>query len=124
MLLYCGFSRPPPARVYAPSRALNLMSRVSLCSRKKHNSSLQLWRRHLQELSIGAWLTRQTSRDNTTSTCSGLLTVTQPTSDGETEMGDSSLSSVVKKELGLRLVSTKGPVQAIVIDHLELPSAN
>jgi uncharacterized protein (TIGR03435 family) len=45
-------------------------------------------------------------------------------SDGETEMGDSSLSSVVKKELGLRLVSPKGPVQAIVIDHLELPSAN
>lgn len=35
-----------------------------------------------------------------------------------------SLTTAVQEQLGLKLESTKGPVEVIVIDHLEKPSAN
>jgi uncharacterized protein (TIGR03435 family) len=34
------------------------------------------------------------------------------------------LFTAIQEQLGLKLVSTKAPVDVIVIDHLERPSAN
>ena len=45
---------------------------------------------------------------------------------GETLSTDTSSPSIFSavQQLGLRLESTKGPVQILVIDHVEKPSAN
>jgi uncharacterized protein (TIGR03435 family) len=40
------------------------------------------------------------------------------------EPGGPSLFTAIEEQLGLKLESTKGPVDVIVIDHLDLPSAN
>lgn len=40
------------------------------------------------------------------------------------EAGGPSLFTAIEEQLGLKLDSTKGPVDVIVIDHLDLPSAN
>jgi uncharacterized protein (TIGR03435 family) len=40
--------------------------------------------------------------------------------------GDSgpSIFAAIEDQLGLKLVSAKGPVEVIVVDHIEKPSAN
>ena len=40
------------------------------------------------------------------------------------EAGGPSLFTAIEEQLGLKLESTKGPVDVIVIDHIDLPSAN
>lgn len=40
------------------------------------------------------------------------------------QAGGPSLFTAVEEQLGLKIESTKGPVDVIVIDHLDLPSAN
>jgi uncharacterized protein (TIGR03435 family) len=35
-----------------------------------------------------------------------------------------SIFTAIQEQLGLRLESTKGPVDVLVIDHVERPSAN
>jgi uncharacterized protein (TIGR03435 family) len=36
----------------------------------------------------------------------------------------SSVFTAIEEQLGLKLISGKGPVEVIVIDHVERPSAN
>jgi uncharacterized protein (TIGR03435 family) len=52
--------------------------------------------------------------------------VTMPGAGGTTPPDDSgpSIFTAVQEQLGLKLVSTKGPVDTIVIDHIERPSEN
>jgi uncharacterized protein (TIGR03435 family) len=40
------------------------------------------------------------------------------------EAGGPSLFTAIEEQLGLKLESTKGSVDVIVIDHIDLPSAN
>ena len=48
-----------------------------------------------------------------------------PTRDTSTEdAGSPSLFTAIEEQLGLKIESSKGPVDVIVIDHLDLPSAN
>jgi uncharacterized protein (TIGR03435 family) len=46
--------------------------------------------------------------------------------DGEQETADSGpdIFAAVEEQLGLKLESAKGPVDTIVIDRIEMPSAN
>jgi len=48
------------------------------------------------------------------------------TPDGQQETADSgpSIFAALEEQLGLRLVAAKGPVDTIVVDHLEKPSPN
>jgi uncharacterized protein (TIGR03435 family) len=47
-----------------------------------------------------------------------------PPPDAPNEFKTPSILSALQEQLGLRLESTKGPVEVIVIDHLERPSSN
>ena len=46
------------------------------------------------------------------------------TSPGAGDPDSVSLFTAIQEQLGLKLVPTKGPVQVLVIDHIERPSAN
>jgi uncharacterized protein (TIGR03435 family) len=47
-----------------------------------------------------------------------------PHEDNAAQAGGPSLFTAVEEQLGLKIESTKGQVDVIVIDHLDLPSAN
>jgi uncharacterized protein (TIGR03435 family) len=47
-----------------------------------------------------------------------------PDSAGANDVGGTSIFTALQDQLGLRLESTKGPVDAIVIEHIEEPSEN
>jgi uncharacterized protein (TIGR03435 family) len=47
-----------------------------------------------------------------------------PKSDGEGDVSGPSLFTALEEQLGLKLESTKGQVDVVVIDHLDMPSAN
>ena len=47
-----------------------------------------------------------------------------PPPDAPNDFKTTSILSALQEQLGLRLESTKGPVEVIVVDHLERPSAN
>ena len=55
------------------------------------------------------------------------LSAPSPQADAPTSSTDPDappLFTSLQQQLGLRLVSTKGPVEVLVIDHIEKPSAN
>ncbi len=47
-----------------------------------------------------------------------------PKSDGGSDTGEPPLFTAIQEQLGLKLESTKGQVDVIVIDHIDQPSAN
>jgi uncharacterized protein (TIGR03435 family) len=47
-----------------------------------------------------------------------------PNEENAVQSGGPSLFTAVEEQLGLKIESTKGQVDVIVIDHLDLPSAN
>jgi uncharacterized protein (TIGR03435 family) len=47
-----------------------------------------------------------------------------PDSASESDAGGGAIFTALQEQLGLRLESTKGPVDTIVIDHIEMPSEN
>jgi uncharacterized protein (TIGR03435 family) len=53
----------------------------------------------------------------------GVLPVT-PDASGANDAGGTSIFTALQDQLGLRLESAKGPVDTIVIDHIEEPSEN
>ena len=59
-----------------------------------------------------------TPDSGTASTSSGADSTALPVDSGP------SIFTAIQEQLGLRLESTKGPVQVLVIDHVEMPSEN
>jgi uncharacterized protein (TIGR03435 family) len=53
-----------------------------------------------------------------------LSAVSRQGDDTSSEPTGTSILTVIQEQLGLRLKSAKGPVQTLVIDHIEEPSAN
>jgi uncharacterized protein (TIGR03435 family) len=47
-----------------------------------------------------------------------------PASNAQTDFGGQTAVGAIKNQLGLKLIKQTGPVNAIVIDHVEMPSAN
>jgi uncharacterized protein (TIGR03435 family) len=47
-----------------------------------------------------------------------------PPNSGTSDITGVSIAQALQQQLGLRLESTKGPVEVIVIDHVEEPSVN
>jgi uncharacterized protein (TIGR03435 family) len=48
----------------------------------------------------------------------------QPKGDAPENTGGPSLFTALEEQLGLKLEATKGSVDVIVIDHIDLPSPN
>ena len=44
--------------------------------------------------------------------------------NAQSEEPGPSIAQAMKQQLGLKLETTKGPVELLVIDHVELPTAN
>jgi uncharacterized protein (TIGR03435 family) len=44
--------------------------------------------------------------------------------DADTSIDAPSITTALEEKLGLKLVATKGPVEMVVIDHIDLPSPN
>jgi uncharacterized protein (TIGR03435 family) len=78
---------------------------------------------------LAGWLSRQVGRtilDNTGLTAKYDLTLNWTPDNAETSAESSGVSIFValQQQLGLKLESGKGPVEVIVIDHVDRPSAN
>jgi len=78
---------------------------------------------------VAQWLSRQVGRtvvDKTGLTGKYDLNLewTKDSDDPSAEATGPTIFTAVQQQLGLKLVSTKGPVDIIVIDHVERPSGN
>lgn len=49
---------------------------------------------------------------------------TRPDTDAQADSGGTSFLEALKEQLGLKLTRSKAPIPILVIDHVELPSAN